>query len=94
MSTPQVPQVKKVSFGQKPELQPRPRSNSITGLTSLSKCVLEHEVHMDDMKNIIHELKTNISEQDTIIKAQESALKDAVSQLTNVKDEINKIWNS
>lgn len=93
MSTLQVP--KKVVFGAKPiEPQPRPRSNSITGLTSLSKCVIEHEAHMDDMKNIIRELKTNITEQDAIIKAQESALKDAISQLTSVKDEINKIWNS
>jgi len=49
---------------------------------------------MDDMKNIIHELKANITDQDAIIKAQETALKDAVGQLTNLKDEINKIWNS
>jgi hypothetical protein len=85
---------KKVVFGPKPEVPPRPRANSITGLTSLSKCVIEHEAHMDDMKNIIHELKANITDQDAIIKAQETALKDAVGQLTNLKDEINKIWNS
>lgn len=92
---------KKVSFGNKPEPMARPRSNSITGLSSLSKCVVAHETHMEEMQKIIIELKSNIGEQDAIIKLQEKAvidykyaLDEAVAQLSAVKDEIHKIWNS
>ena len=86
----------------KDAIEPKPltRSMSNTGLSSLSKSIIEQEskiIELDDMVNTlkeilikyelqVHELIEQINKQDVIIKEYEKTLEEC-------KQEIQDIWN-
>lgn len=110
MEQPGIKKIARVRFSQGTEEAPKPlaRSNSTTGLSSLSKGLIEHEKNIGEMNEMIQsmrdvitryeeevkQLQKNGDQQELIIKTQSDELIKTKSEIDRCLTKIQEIWES